>query len=168
MAARKRKAKDSKNSIALDPGGTLTTEQLQVRDAARAFANKEIAPHAAAWDRAGGAPRESYRAMSDIGLMGVTIDPRYGGTGADFVAYALAIEEIAAADGGISNVMAANNSPVAVALQDLGSDWQKENYLKKLTSGEWIGCIQLTEPHTGSDAAAIITQCRTRRRRLHH
>ena len=135
----------------------LTTEQLQVRDAARAFAVKEIAPFAAEWDRVGGAPREIYRAMADIGLMGVTIDPSYGGTGADFVAYALAIEEIAAADGGISNVMAANNSPVAAALQSLGTDWQKENYLTKLTSGEWIGCIQLTEPHTGSDAAAITT-----------
>ena len=135
----------------------LTTEQLLIRDAARAFATSEINPHAAVWDRAGSAPREIYRAMAKIGLMGVTIDPRYGGAGADFVAYALAIEEIAAADGGISNVMAANNSPVAVALQDLGSDWQKENYLTKLTSGEWIGCIQLTEPHTGSDAAAITT-----------
>ncbi len=137
---------------------SLTPEQRQIRDAARAFADKAIRPYAAAWDRAGNTPRETYRAMAEIGLMGVTIDPRYGGTGADFVAYALAIEEIAAADGGISNVMAANNSPVAVALQDLGSDWQKTNYLTKLTSGEWIGCIQLTEPHTGSDAAAITTQ----------
>jgi butyryl-CoA dehydrogenase len=77
--------------------------------------------------------------------------------GADFVSYALAIEEISAADGGISNVMAANNSPVGVALQNLGTDWQKQHYLTKLTSGEWIGCIQLTEPHTGSDAAAITT-----------
>ena len=96
--------------------------------------------------------------MAEIGLMGVTTDPRYGGAGADFVSYALAIEEISAADGGISNVMAANNSPVGVALENLGTDWQKANYLPKLTSGEWIGCIQLTEPHTGSDAAAITTR----------
>ena len=136
---------------------SLTDEQCQVRDTARAFARNEIAPFAAEWDRNGTAPREIYRAMAAIGLMGVTIDPRYGGAGADFVSYALAIEEIAAADGGVSNVMAANNSPVGVALQSLGSDWQKENYLTKLTSGDWIGCIQLTEPHTGSDAAAITT-----------
>jgi butyryl-CoA dehydrogenase len=90
--------------------------------------------------------------MATIGLMGVTIDPVYGGVGADFVSYALAIEEISAADGGISNVMAANNSPVGVALQNLGTDWQKQHYLTKLTSGEWIGCIQLTEPHTGHKA----------------
>ncbi len=135
----------------------LTAEQLQVRDSARVFANKEIRPHAAEWDRMGGAPRDIYRAMAKIGLMGVTVDPYYGGTGADFVTYALAVEEIAAADGGVSNVMAANNSPVAAALQNVGSDWQKENYLTKLTSGEWIGCIQLTEPEAGSDAAAITT-----------
>jgi butyryl-CoA dehydrogenase len=138
----------------------LTSEQLQIRDAARTFAQREIVPHAAEWDRECSTPRELYRAMADIGLMGVTIDPRYGGAGADFVSYALAIEEISAADGGISNVMAANNSPVGVALQNTGSDWQKQNYLTKLTSGEWIGCIQLTEPHTGSDAAAITTRAR--------
>ena len=136
----------------------LTDEQTQIRDAARIFARAEIVPFAADWDRDHGAPRSIYRAMAEIGLMGVTIDPRYGGAGADFVSYALAIEEISAADGGISNVMAANNSPVGVALENLGTDWQKENYLPKLTSGEWIGCIQLTEPHTGSDAAAITTR----------
>ena len=67
-------------------------------------------------------------------------------------------EEISAADGGLANMMAANNSPVAAAIQDYGSDWQKRNYLTTLTSGEWIGCFHLTEPHTGSDAAAIHTR----------
>ena len=136
----------------------LTHDQRQIRDAARAFAEKEIAPYAAQWDRAHQTPRELFHAMANVGLMGVTIEPRYGGAGADFVSYALAIEEISAADGGISNVMAANNSPVGVALQNLGTNQQKQDYLTKLTSGEWIGCIQLTEPHTGSDAAAITTR----------
>ena len=136
----------------------LTHDQRQIRDAARAFAEKEIAPYVAQWDRAHQTPRELFHAMANVGLMGVTIEPRYGGAGADFVSYALAIEEISAADGGISNVMAANNSPVGVALQNLGTDQQKQDYLTKLTSGEWIGCIQLTEPHTGSDAAAITTR----------
>ncbi|MGR9090000.1 MAG: acyl-CoA dehydrogenase family protein, partial [Gammaproteobacteria bacterium] len=136
----------------------LTEVQRQIRDAARTFATREIAPFAADWDRTGEAPREIYRAMAGVGLMGVTIDPRYGGAGADFVSYVLAMEEISAADGGVANVMAANNSPVSAALQNLGSDWQKDNYLTKLTSGEWLGCIQLTEPHTGSDAAAITTR----------
>jgi len=137
---------------------SLTNEQRQIRDSARTFAAREIVPYAPEWDRAGGAPRAIYHAMAAVGLMGVVIDPRYGGAGADFVSYALAMEEIAAADGGIANVMAANNSPVGAALQSLGTAWQKENYLTKLTSGEWIGCIQLTEPHTGSDAAAITTR----------
>jgi hypothetical protein len=136
----------------------LTDEQRQIRDTARAFAAREIAPFAADWDRAEGAPRDVLTRMGAAGLMGVTIDPQWGGAGADFTAYVLAIEEISAADGGLSNMMSANNSPVATALQAFGSDWQKRHYLTRLTSGEWIGCIHLTEPHTGSDAAAIRTR----------
>lgn len=136
----------------------LTDEQLAIRATARAFAEREIAPFAAEWDRLEGAPRELYRKMAAVGLMGVMIEPRWGGAGADFVSYALAIEEISAADGGVSNMMAANNSPVAAALQSLGTQRQKAEYLTKLTSGEWIGSFHLTEPHTGSDAAAITTR----------
>ncbi|QQS11089.1 MAG: acyl-CoA dehydrogenase family protein [Rhodospirillales bacterium] len=138
----------------------LTDEQRQIRDAARAFAAREIAPFAAEWDRGDGAPRSVLRKMAEAGLMGVTIDPKWGGAGADFTAYALAIEEISAADGGLSNMMAANNSPVAAALQEYGTERQKSEYLTRLTSGEWVGCIHLTEPHTGSDAAAIRTRAR--------
>jgi alkylation response protein AidB-like acyl-CoA dehydrogenase len=140
----------------------LTDTQRHIRAAARAFAEHEIAPFAQDWEQAGGAPREVLQRMAGIGLMGVCIDPAYGGTGADFVAYVLAIEEVAAADGGLFNLMAANNSPVAAALQQHGSDWQKQHYLTRLCSGEYLGCIQLTEPHTGSDAAAIRTHA-TRR-----
>jgi alkylation response protein AidB-like acyl-CoA dehydrogenase len=136
----------------------LTDTQQQIRIAARAFAEREIAPFAQTWERAEGAPREILQRMADIGLMSICVDPAYGGAGADFVAYVLAIEEISAADGGISNLMAANNSPVAAALQQHGSDWQKQHYLTKLCSGEYLGCIHLTEPHTGSDAAAIRTR----------
>ena len=133
----------------------LSDTQKQIRETARAFATRAIAPFAAEWDRAEGAPRSVLREMAEVGLMGVTVDPAWGGAGADFVSYALALEEISAADGGISNMMAANNSPVAAAIQEHGTDRQKAEYLTKLTSGEWIGCIHLTEPHTGSDAAAI-------------
>ncbi len=133
----------------------LTETQQRIRATARAFAAQEITPFVQAWDRAEAAPREVLTRMAEIGLMGVCVDPQYGGAGADFVAYALAIEEISAADGGLSNMMAANNSPVAAALQEHGSEWQKDHYLTRLCSGEWIGCIHLTEPHAGSDAAAI-------------
>ena len=136
----------------------LSETQRQIRNTARAFAARAIAPHAAEWDRNEGAPRSVLREMAEVGLMGVTIDPAWGGAGADFVSYALALEEISAADGGISNMMAVNNSPVAAAIQEHGTERQKAEYLTKLTSGEWIGCIHLTEPHTGSDAAAIRTR----------
>ncbi|MDH3682102.1 MAG: acyl-CoA dehydrogenase family protein [Acidimicrobiia bacterium] len=136
----------------------LTNDQQKIKAVARRFAEREIAPHAAEWDRTGDVPRDLYRRMADVGLMGMMIDRRWGGAGLDFVSYAVAMEEISAADGGISNVMAANNSPVAVAIQQDGTDRQKAQYLTKLTAGEWIGCIHLTEPHTGSDAAAITTR----------
>jgi alkylation response protein AidB-like acyl-CoA dehydrogenase len=132
----------------------LSETQQEVRDLARSFARREIAPHAAEWDRLGSAPRELYSRMAEVGLMGMMIGPEWGGAGLDFTSYALAMEEISAGDGGVSNVMAANNSPVAVAVENLGSEQQKQDYLTKLTSGEWIGSIHLTEPHTGSDAAA--------------
>ncbi len=136
----------------------LTPEQEAIRATARDFATAEIAPHAADWDRSGMVPRELYRKMADVGLMGMMVDQRWGGAGVDFTSYALAMEEISAADGGISNVMAANNSPVGAAIERSGTDQHKRDYLTRLTSGEWIGSIHLTEPHTGSDASAITTK----------
>ncbi|MGH1491896.1 MAG: acyl-CoA dehydrogenase family protein [Acidimicrobiales bacterium] len=129
-----------------------------IKQVARSFAEREIAPSVAEWDRTETVPRELYTKMADVGLMGMMIDPEWGGSGLDFTSYVLAMEEISAADGGIANVMAANNSPVAIAIQQVGSDQQKRDYLTKLTSGEWIGSIHLTEPHTGSDASAITTR----------
>lgn len=136
----------------------LTEDQMRIRDLARSFATTEIAPHARAWERDGGPPRDLYRRMAAIGLMGMLVDPGWGGSGCDFTSYALAIEEVSAADGGISNVMAATNSPVAAAIERHGTEQHKRDYLTRLTSGEWIGSIHLTEPHTGSDASAITTR----------
>ncbi|MCP5027091.1 MAG: acyl-CoA dehydrogenase [Actinomycetia bacterium] len=136
----------------------LSDDQTRIRDTARAFAENEIAPHAAQWDRDERTPRDLFTRMASVGLMGMMINPRWGGAGLDFTSYVLAMEEISAADGGISNVMAANNSPVAVAIEQVGTEQQKGDYLTRLTSGEWIGSIHLTEPHTGSDAAAITTR----------
>ena len=140
----------------------LTEEQRAVRETARAFAQAEIAPHAAAWERDGGTPRDLYRRMGEIGLMGVCVAPEFGGAGADFVSYVLAMEEVAAADCGVANVMAANNSPVAAAIQKHGTPTQKDVWLPKVARGECIGAILLTEPHAGSDAAAIRTRARPR------
>lgn len=136
----------------------LSEAQRQIRDAARAFAQKEILPHAARWDRDCTVPIEVLRKMGPLGLMGMCVDPAWGGAGADFVSYALATEEIAAGDCGLCNMMCVNNSPNCAALEDHGSDAQKERFLRPLASGEQSSAFLLTEPQAGSDAAALTTR----------
>ena len=136
----------------------LTAEQILIRDTSRRFAIEQMAPHIREWEAQQSTPRGLYREMAKIGLMGMTVNPEFGGAGLDFVSYALAIEELAAVDGGICNVMSANNSPVAAALDEYGTPQQKENYLRRITSGEWLSSIHLTEPQAGSDAASIRTR----------
>jgi len=135
-----------------------TELQLQIRDAARAFAQKEIAPRAAGWDRSRTVPLEVLRAMGPLGFMGMCVSPEWGGAGADFVSYALAVEEIAAADCGLCNMMCVNNSPNCAALEEHGTAKQKERFLKPLASGAQSSAFLLTEPHAGSDAAALRTR----------
>ncbi len=142
----------------------LNEQQRMIQDTARRFAQREILPNLKEYERTG-APPELLLKMGQAGLMGICIDPEWGGAGADFVSYVLAIEEISAADGGIANLMAANNSPVLAALRDHGSPAQKQRFFPPLTSGEMIGCFALTEPHTGSDAAAITTRAERRSER---
>ena len=136
----------------------LSAEQLEIQQTTRRFARAEMLPFILQWEKQGQTPRELFKKMAGIGLMGMTVDPQFGGGGLDYVSYALAIEELAAVDGGISNIMAANNSPVAVALNTHGSAEQKSAYLTRITSGEWLSSIHLTEPHAGSDAAALTTR----------
>jgi len=136
----------------------LTPEQRQIRAAAEDFAAREIAPHAAAWDRAGAAPLAALRALGELGFMGMTIDPAWGGAGLDHVSYVLAVEAIAAADCGLCNLMCVNNSPNCAALQDHGTAWQKETFLRPLARGTVHSAFLLTEPHAGSDAAALHTR----------
>ncbi|MFP6748686.1 MAG: acyl-CoA dehydrogenase family protein [Alphaproteobacteria bacterium] len=139
----------------------LNEQQRMIQETARRFARTEILPNLKQYERTG-ATRELLAKMGQAGLMGICIDPEWGGAGADFTAYVLAMEEISAADGGIANLMAANNSPVMAALRDHGSEAQKARFFPALTSGEMIGCFALTEPHTGSDAAAITTRAERR------
>jgi butyryl-CoA dehydrogenase len=133
-------------------------EQLQIQQAARAFARKEIVPHAADWDRDAQVPLEVLRRMGPLGLMGMCVDPRWGGAGADFVSYALATEEIAAGDCGLANMMCVNNSPNCAALEEHGSDALKERFLRPLATGAQSSAFLLTEPQAGSDAAALVTR----------
>ena len=136
---------------------TLNEQQRMIQETARRFAQTEIVPHLKEFE-AHGVSKKLIQKLGQAGLMGICIDPEWGGAGADFVSYVLAMEEISAADGGIANLMAANNSPVLAALNDHGTQAQKERFFPGLTSGEMIGCFALTEPHTGSDAAAITTR----------
>jgi alkylation response protein AidB-like acyl-CoA dehydrogenase len=140
----------------------LSEEQRQVRDTLRDFAQRELAPHAAAWDREHRFPREALRALGELGALGVVVPEAYGGTGLDYVSLALAIEEIAAGDGATSTIVSVQNSVVCGPIAMFGSEAQKAKYLPSLARGETIGCFCLTEPQAGSDASALATRA-TRR-----
>ena len=136
----------------------LNEEQILIRDTARAFAREQVAPHVRAWEAAGEIPRPLLAEMGRMGFMGMTVPAEWGGAGADMVSYVLALEEIAAADGGLSTVMSVNNSPDCAALLAYGSAGQKETWLKPLAGGEMLGAFCLTEPHAGSDASNLKTR----------
>jgi len=139
----------------------LTEEQVQIRDTARAFAQERLAPNGAKWDRGEGVPpRDVFAEMGQLGFMGMCVPEEWGGAGADFTSYVLALEEIAAGDGGVSTVMSVNNSPVGAALNTYGTAAQKERFLKPLVRGDWNGAFCLTEPQAGSDASALKTRAR--------
>ncbi len=136
----------------------LTDEQGMVRDTVRDFARERLAPHAAEWDRESRFPVEAVKEMGALGLMGMLVPDEWGGGGADHVSYALAVEEIAAGDGSCSTIMAVHNSVACMPILRYGSDEQKRRFLEPLARGEKLGAFALTEPHTGSDAAAIRTR----------
>ncbi len=136
----------------------LNEQQAGVRDMAREFARNEIVPFAAQWDRDEMVPRDTLKKMGQLGLMGVCVPPEWGGAGADFVSYVAAMEEIARGDAGISNMMAATNSPVAAALLAFGNDDHKERFLRPLASGETLAAFLLSEPQAGSDAGNLRTR----------
>ena len=140
----------------------LSEEQTLIRDTARAFAQEKVAPHVRAWEAAGEIPRAVLSEMGQLGFLGMTVPEEWGGAGADMVSYVLALEEIAAADGGLSTVMSVNNSPDCAALLAYGSTEQKEKWLKPLARGELLGAFCLTEPHAGSDASNLRTRAERR------
>ena len=138
---------------------TLSDDQIAIRDAAFEFAQAEIAPYAAQWERAGaGVPEAVLTRMGEHGYFGMLVPPHLGGTDLDMVSYALVTEEFAAADCGICNLMNASNSPVCAAIRDYGTEAQHQRYLKPLASGKMRACFLLTEAGAGSDAASIKTR----------
>ena len=138
----------------------LSEAQRQVRDMARQFAQRELAPTAAERDRVPRFPREAFAKMGKLGMLGMTVPAEFGGAGTDYVSYALAVMEIAAADGATSTSFQVHNSLVCLPLLRHGTPEQKERYLRPLACGEQLGAFCLTEPGAGSDAAAITTRAR--------
>ena len=135
----------------------LSEEHQMIRDALRSFSQERLAPNAARWDREHHFPKEELKELAQLGAFGVAVPEQYGGAGLDYVALALVLEEIAAGDGGISTVISVNNCPVCSIGMSYANEAQKERWLRPLAQGELLGAFALTEPHTGSDAAALRT-----------
>ncbi len=136
----------------------LTEEQVMIRDMARDFARNEIAPHAQAWEQAGWIDDALVAKMGELGLLGMIVPDEWGGSYIDYVAYALAVEEISAADGATGTLMSVHSSVGCGPVLNYGSDGQKQQWLEKLASGQAIGCFCLTEPQAGSEAHNLRTR----------
>ena len=136
----------------------LTDEQAMIVEMTRRFAVQRLAPGAQEREASGVIEPAVLREMAELGLLGMTVDPQWGGAGTDYLSYALALIEVAAGDGGVSTMMSVNNAPVCAILNRYGSQSQKERFLKPLASGKHIGAFALTESHAGSDASAISTR----------
>lgn len=136
----------------------LTEQQTMIRDVARHFAQAELAPNAAEWDREATFPKDAVAGMGKLGFLGMLVPDEYDGVGADHVSYALAIEEVAAGDGACSTIMSVHNSVACVPILKFGSAEQKERFLKPMARGEKLGAFCLTEPEVGSDAGALTTR----------
>src|SRR6478609_7359270 len=136
----------------------LDEEHKLVRETMRAFAQAELAPNAARWDRDSHFPREALRKLGGLGALGMVVPEQWDGAAMDYLSLALTLEEIAAGDGATSTIVSVQNSVVCGPVLAFGTDAQKEHYLKPLARGEWLGCFCLTEPHVGSDAGAITTR----------
>ena len=135
----------------------LTQDQEMIRDAVRAFAQQELWPHAAAWDKAHTFPEAAHKGLAELGAYGICVPEEYGGAGLDYLTLALVLEEIAAGDGGTSTPISVTNCPYNAILMRYGSEAQKQQWLAPAARGEMLGAFALTEPHVGSDASALRT-----------
>jgi butyryl-CoA dehydrogenase len=136
---------------------TLAAQHAEIRDTVRRFSREQLAPNAARWDRNKEFPREALRGLAAMGLYGVAIPEEWSGVGLDYTSLAVACEEISAGDCATATIVAVNNL-VAGILAGYGNEAQKKQFLAPLAKGETLGAFALTEPHVGSDAAAITTR----------
>ncbi|RMV65133.1 acyl-CoA dehydrogenase [Pseudomonas coronafaciens] len=138
----------------------LTEEERMVRDTAEQFAQSKLAPRVLEAFRHEKTDLAIFREMGEVGLLGATIPEEFGGSGLNYVCYGLIAREVERVDSGYRSMMSVQSSLVMVPINEFGTQAQKEKYLPKLASGEWIGCFGLTEPDHGSDPGAMITRAR--------
>jgi len=138
----------------------VTDEQQQIADAVRDFAQERLKPFAEQWDKEHRFPREAIAEMAELGLFGMLVPEQWGGSDTGYVAYALALEEIAAGDGACSTIMSVHNSVGCVPILKFGSEQQKQQFLQPLASGAMLGAFALTEPQAGSDASSLKSRAR--------
>ena len=135
----------------------LTEEHLLIRDAARDFAQTELLPGVIDRDNKQEFPEELVKKMGALGFLGIMVDPKYGGSGMDTISYVLIMEELSKIDASASVIVSVNNSLVCYGLEAYGTEAQKQKYLTKLATGEFIGAFCLSEPEAGSDATSQAT-----------
>ncbi|OUL88918.1 acyl-CoA dehydrogenase family protein, partial [Paraburkholderia hospita] len=138
----------------------LTEEERMVRDAAHAYAQDKLAPRVLEAFRNEKTDATIFREMGELGLLGPTIPEQYGGPGLNYVSYGLIAREVERVDSGYRSMMSVQSSLVMVPIFEFGSDAQKDKYLPKLATGEWIGCFGLTEPNHGSDPGSMVTRAK--------
>ena len=139
----------------------LTEEERMVRDSAEQFARDKLAPRVLEAFRNEKTDPAIFREMGETGLLGAMIPEQYGGSGLNYVSYGLIAREVERVDSGYRSMMSVQSSLVMVPINEFGTEAQKQKYLPKLASGEWIGCFGLTEPNHGSDPGAMITRARS-------
>ncbi len=135
----------------------LTQDQEMIRDAVRTFAQEQLWPHAAQWDKEHAFPEAAHKGLAELGAYGICVPEEYGGAGLDYVTLALVLEEIAAGDGGTSTPISVTNCPYNAILMRYGTEAQKQKWLAPAARGEMLGAFALTEPHVGSDASSLRT-----------
>jgi len=131
---------------------SLSEEHLMIQQAAREFTQNELKAGVIKRDTDMSYPTDGVKKMSELGFMGMMVDPQYGGSGLDTISYVLALEEISKIDNSCSVIMSVNNSLVCAGIEKYGSEETKQKYLPKLTTGEVLGAFCLSEPEAGSDA----------------
>ncbi len=136
----------------------LNEEQKMIQDMMRDYSQSKLKPTAAERDQTSHFPIQELKELGALGALGMTVAEQYGGAGLDYISLVLALEEIAAGDGAISTIVSVQNSLPCGITQRYGTEEQKQKYLTKLATGEWLGCFCLTEPQAGSDAGAL--QCK--------